>query len=44
MGGLRNKVKSARLLASGKGVKFEQDDFRVKFIGLPEKAPDDPRR
>ena len=23
-------------------MKFEQDDFRVRFIGLPEKAPDDP--
>jgi alpha-L-fucosidase len=23
-------------------VKFEQDKFRVKFVGLPDKAPDDP--
>jgi alpha-L-fucosidase len=42
LGGLTNQVKSARLLASGKEVKFEQEKFRVKFTGLPEKAPDDP--
>jgi alpha-L-fucosidase len=42
IGGLRIKVKSAHLLASGKEVKFEQDDFRVRFLSLPEKAPDDP--
>ena len=33
LGGLRNKVQSAKLIASGKDVKFEQDDFRVRFIG-----------
>ena len=37
-----NKVKSARLLATGKDVKFDQDDFRVRFTGLPVKAPDEP--
>jgi alpha-L-fucosidase len=42
LGGLRNKVQSAKLAASGKEVKFDQDDFRVRFTGLPEKAPDDP--
>ena len=42
LGGLRNKVQSAKLFASGKDVKFEQDDFRVRFTGLPEKAPEDP--
>jgi alpha-L-fucosidase len=42
LGGLRNKVQSAKLVANGQPVKFEQDDFRVRFIGLPEKAPDDP--
>jgi alpha-L-fucosidase len=42
LGGLTNQVKSARLLASGKEVKFEQEKFRVRFTGLPEKAPDDP--
>jgi alpha-L-fucosidase len=42
LGGLRNKVKSVRLFVSGKEVKFDQDDFRVRMTGLPEKAPDDP--
>jgi alpha-L-fucosidase len=37
-----NKVQSARLLATGKDVKFDQDKFRVRFLGLPEKAPDEP--
>src|SRR5947209_4653416 len=40
--GLRTKVKSARLLATGQTVQFEQDDYRVRFKGLPAKAPDDP--
>jgi len=35
-------VKSARLFTSGKKVNFEQDRFRVRFIGLPANAPDDP--
>jgi alpha-L-fucosidase len=42
LGGLTNQVKSARLLAGGREVKFEQEKFRVRFTGLPEKAPDDP--
>jgi len=42
IGGMMTKVKSAKLLASGKEVKFEQDQFRVRFVGLPEKAPDEP--
>ena len=42
LGGLKTKVKSARLLATGKDVKFEQETFRVRFMGLPAKAPDDP--
>ena len=42
LGGLMNKVQSARSLASGKPVKFEQEKFRVRFLGLPEKAPDEP--
>ena len=42
LGGLTNQVKSARLLAAGKEMKFEQDKFRVRFTGLPEKAPDNP--
>jgi alpha-L-fucosidase len=42
LGGLTSQVKSARLLSSGKEVKFEQEPFRVRFTGLPEKAPDEP--
>jgi alpha-L-fucosidase len=42
IGGLRTKVRSARLLASGKQVDFQQDEFRVRFTGLPQKPPDDP--
>ncbi len=42
IGGLTCKVKSARLHASGKAVKFEQDRFRTRFMGLPAAAPDDP--
>jgi alpha-L-fucosidase len=42
IGGLMTKIRSARLLASGQDVKFTQDPFRVRFINLPEKAPDEP--
>jgi len=42
LGGLTNQVKSAHLIATGKDVKFEQEKFRVRFTGLPEKPPDDP--
>ena len=42
IGGLRTKVRSARLLASAKQVDFQQDEFRVRFTGLPQKPPDDP--
>ncbi len=42
IGGLRTKVKSARLFASGKKVDFRQDDISVQFTGLPAKAPDEP--
>jgi len=42
MAGLMNQVKSARMLATGQEVKFEQDRFRVRFLNLPETAPDDP--
>jgi alpha-L-fucosidase len=40
--GLKAKVKNARLHASGKTVKFDQDPFRTRFTGLPASAPDDP--
>jgi alpha-L-fucosidase len=42
MSGLLTGVKSARLLASGKAVKFEQDKYRVRFTGLTSAAPDHP--
>jgi len=42
IGGLRAKVKSARLFASGKKVDFVQDDISVRFTGLPQDAPDQP--
>jgi len=40
--GLRTKVKQASLLATGQRVEFEQDDYHVRFKGLPVKAPDSP--
>jgi len=42
IGGLQTKVKSARLLATGKEVAFKQDDFRLQFTGLPATPPDSP--
>ncbi len=42
IGGLRAKVQSARLFASGKPVAFEQTDWYVRFTGLPREAPDSP--
>ncbi len=42
IGGMKTKVKSARLLATGKELKVVQDEFRVRFTGLPAAAPDDP--
>ena len=42
IGGLRAKVLSARMFASGKPVAFEQGDQYVRFTGLPIGAPDGP--
>src|SRR5712671_2835361 len=42
MAGLQTKVISAKLLASGKPVRIEEDRFRVRFPGLRAVAPDDP--
>jgi alpha-L-fucosidase len=42
LGGLTTKVNSAKLLASGQSVKFDQERFRVRFTGLPADAPDHP--
>lgn len=40
--GLQTKVKAAHLLKTGAEVKFTQDEFQTKFVGLTEKAPDYP--
>jgi alpha-L-fucosidase len=40
--GLLVGVKSARLLATGQPVGFEQDKLRVRLTGLPGRAPDAP--
>jgi alpha-L-fucosidase len=40
VGGLTNKVLSARLYPSGTPVKVEQSEFRVQFKGLPVTHPD----
>jgi alpha-L-fucosidase len=42
IGGLNTKVKSARLLATGTAVAFQQDALSVRFTGLPDHAPDSP--
>ncbi len=42
VGGVRCKVLSARYLASGRPVQFEQRGSQLIFGGLPEKAPDEP--
>ena len=42
IGGLRTKVTSARLLATGEDVKFSQKGNRLVLSGLPEKKPDNP--
>jgi alpha-L-fucosidase len=42
LGGLKPRVKAARLLATGQSVKFQQDRFRVRFTGLPAEPPDHP--
>jgi alpha-L-fucosidase len=40
--GLRTRVTSARLFASGQKIDFQQDNYRVRFSGLPVEAPDHP--
>lgn len=42
IGGMKTKVLSAKLKASGKPVKVEQTDTYVRFTGLPATAPEDP--
>ena len=40
IGGLQQKVLSAKMYKTGQPIKFEQQEFRVKFTGLPAAAPD----
>ena len=40
IGGLRTKIKSARLLPDGKALKLEQTSNRLVVSGLPAKCPD----
>jgi alpha-L-fucosidase len=40
IGGLTNKVLSAKLLPAGQAVQFQQDPFRTQFLGLPANSPD----
>jgi alpha-L-fucosidase len=42
IGGLKPRVKSARLLKTGESIAFTQDEFNLRLTGLPEKAPDQP--
>ena len=42
IGGLMNKVLSARLPKTGQTLAFRQDGFSTKFTGLPNHAPDSP--
>jgi len=42
LGGLKAKVKSARLLKTGEAVQFTQDEFCLRLTGLPLRAPDQP--
>ncbi len=41
VGGLQSTVKSARLLATGEMIAFEQDAYGARFTGLPATSPDD---
>ncbi len=40
VGGLTNKVLSAKMYPTGQPVQFHQEDFRVQFLGLPANSPD----
>jgi alpha-L-fucosidase len=42
IGGLKAKIKSARVFKTGQRVKFKQEPLRMKFFGLPKTAPDSP--
>lgn len=40
VGGLQQKVRSARMYTTGQPVRFEQEQWRVRFLDLPFAAPD----
>jgi alpha-L-fucosidase len=40
IGGLKGKALSAKMFPSGTPVRFEQSEFRLRFDGLPQTAPD----
>jgi alpha-L-fucosidase len=40
IGNLLNKVKSVRMHGSNQPVRFEQDDFRIRLLGLPRRPPE----
>ena len=42
IGGVQTKVKSARVLKTGESLRFTQDPYSVRILGLPLTAPDDP--
>ena len=42
IGGLKPKVKSARILKTGQSIPFTQDEFTLRLTGLPIQAPDQP--
>jgi alpha-L-fucosidase len=42
IGGLKTKVRSARLLKTGTSVRFVQDEFSLRLTELPLQAPDQP--
>jgi len=40
IGNLLNKVSAVTMHGSNTPVKFEQDDFRIRLVGLPQRAPE----
>jgi alpha-L-fucosidase len=40
IGGLQQKVVAAKVYQTGQPIKFEQEEFRVRFMGLPATPPD----
>jgi alpha-L-fucosidase len=42
VGGVRARVRSARLLKTGQPLRFTQDDISLRLTGLPDSPPDSP--